>query len=392
MISPDLKKFLFEHRDDNLDRLALQAAKFPEIDIPFALQQLKGRKIAKEKIPTWSENEEIVYPKQLSMEQCSSEKTAQFKSQLAKGNVLVDLTGGMGVDFYFMAQGFEKSIYVEQQRELEQIANHNFKALGLNSAETYCENGVDFLQKMNFRADTIFIDPARRADSGRKTVLLQDCTPDLTTIDDLLSEKSVQTIIKLSPMLDITSAVQALKNVVDVYVIAIQNEVKELLLVKKSVSSDLQIHTINFKKDETEEFSFNYENEKNTTPLFSTQIQRFLYEPNAAVLKAGAYKIIANRFSINKLHINSHLYASETLAEGFPGRVFEVIDTFSFSNSEIKRLHQVTNKTNISIRNFPSSVEELRKKLKMTDGGDFYLFATTLSDNQKRLILTQKVS
>jgi hypothetical protein len=393
MISPQLKQFLSEHRDDNLQHLALQSAKYPGIDMPFALQQLKGKRIAAQKIPTWEACGDVLYPKQVSMEQCSSETTARFKASLAEGTIFVDLTGGFGVDFYFMAQRFQEAIYVEQQAELELLARHNFQALGLNSVQTFCEDSVGFLKKMDFKADTIFIDPGRRADSGRKTVLLEDCTPNLKEIDDLLAEKSHQTIIKLSPMLDISASIRALKNISDVYVVAIQNEVKELLLKKSCSSSGTRIHAVNYPNNaEMESFSFLMEEEAEAKVVFANNIGRFLFEPNAALLKAGAYKLVSDRFSLSKLHLNSHLYTCDMLPDGFPGRAFEVEDSFSFSNSELKRLHQITSKANISIRNFPSSVDELRKKLRLTDGGDFYLFATTFADNQKRLVLTKKVT
>lgn len=393
MISPDLKIFLTEHENDNLEHLALQAAKFPHINVPFALQQLKGKRIAMIKIPTWAACEELLYPKTLSMEQCSSETTAQFKASLAKGDTLVDLTGGFGVDFYFMAKHFQKAIYVEKQPELEEIAKTNFKTLELHQAQTFCDDSVVFLQNMNFKADTIFIDPARRSDSGQKTVLLQDCTPDLTQIDNLLSEKSRQTIIKLSPMLDISASVGLLKNISDVFVIAVQNEVKELLLRKTEFSDNLIIHALNFQKNDTvDTFSFSPEEESTAQVAYASSVQKYLFEPNASILKAAAYKLVAERFSFQKLHPNSHLYTSNTFVAEFPGRILEVMDSFSFSSSELKRLHQTTSKANVSIRNFPSTVNDLRKKLKLTDGGDYYLFATTLADNQKRLILTKKVS
>lgn len=392
MISSELKQFLSEHRDDNLQHLALQAAKFPGIDMPFALQQLKGKRIAAQKIPSWEACEDVVYPKQVSLEQCSSETTARFKASLSGGDVLLDLSGGFGVDFYFMAQCFRKAIYVEQQAELELVARHNFQALGLSHCETFCEDSVAFLQKMDFVADTIFIDPARRADSGRKTVLLEDCTPNLKEIDSLLGEKACQTLIKLSPMLDISASVRALKNISEVYVVAIQNEVKELLLKKKSSGSETIIHAVNYPNNaEVETFSFSMEEEADAKPRFANNAGRFLYEPNAALLKAGAYKLVSSRFLLDKLHVNSHLYTSDVLLERFPGRVFEVVDCFSFSHSELKRLHQIALKANMSVRNFPSSVEELRKKLKLGDGGDFYLFATTFADGQKRLVLGRKV-
>lgn len=392
MITPELKKFIAEHQNDDVNQLALQALKYPTLDFAFALQQIKGRRISLAKIPTWAANAEVVYPPRLSMEQCSSETTARFKASLCKGKTLVDLTGGFGIDFYFMAKNFQQAIYVEQSQELEKIASQNFNNLGLKQAETFCQDSVDFLQKMNFKADTIFIDPARRSATGRKTVLLEDCTPDLRQIDQLLNEKSEETIIKLSPMLDIAASTRSLSNISDVYVIAVQNEVKELLLRKTQADKDIQIHTLNFKAENSPElFVFSLNGETNAQVVMTSNVHKYLYEPNASLLKAGAYKIIGEHYSLQKLHPNSHLYTSNALTKDFPGRVFQILDIFAFNNSELKRLQKIAPKANLSIRNFPSSVESLRKKLKLKDGGDFYLFATTLADNQKKLLLTQKV-
>jgi hypothetical protein len=210
-------------------------------------------------------------------------------------------------------------------------------------------------------------------------------------IDGLLNGKSHQAIVKLSPMLDISASIRALSNVSDVYVIAIQNEVKELLLRKSQSEMGIQIHAINHRASgEVETFSFFAEEEAEANVVLASKIRRFLFEPNASLLKAGAYRLVSLRFELEKLHLSSHLYTSEVVPNQFPGRIFEVVDCFSFSNSEIKRLHTITRKANISVRNFPSTVDALRKKLKLADGGDFYLFATTFADNQKRMILARK--
>lgn len=392
MISLELQQFLIHHQEDDLDQLAFHAAKYPGVDIPFVLQQLKGRRIALQKIPTWASCPQVVFPRQISMEQSSSELTAKFKASLCKGQILLDLTGGLGVDFYFMAQNFSRAIYVEQQSELQQIAEHNFEVMGLDHAETICQDGVDYLQDLAFQVDTIFIDPARRSHSGQRTVLLQDCTPDLIHIDHLLTDKSAETLIKLSPMLDIASTISALNKVSDVYVLAVQNEVKELLLRKTQNQPPRQcIHALNFLKNGSEHhFSFQLVEESTAIAPLADSLKKYLYEPNAALLKAGAYKIVAERFSFEKLHANSHLYTSNDHLFGFPGRVFEVLDTFSFAKSELKRLHGLVSKANISVRNFPLDVDSLRKKLKLGDGGEYYLFATTLKENQRVLVLSRK--
>lgn len=393
MITPALKQFIREHAQDDLQRLAFQGVKYPEVDIPFVLQQLKGRRMATYKIPSWSEKEDVLYPRQISMEQCSSETTARFKASLVGNSpTLVDLTGGFGVDFYFMAQQASHAIYVEMLPELADTARHNFDVLKLTQAEIVCADSVEFLRSMDFKADTIFIDPARRDQAGQKTVLLQDCTPDLTLIDELLEEKGTQILIKLSPMLDITASVKALRHISEVYVIAVQNEVKELLLRKRKTDGAVRIHAVHFRKHHpTEDFIFTTEEETGAVASTTSVIGKYLFEPNAAVLKAGAYKILSSRFALKKLDANTHLYTADVYPADFPGRVFEVKDTFMFGKKEIKNLLSKTNRANISVRNFPISADELRKKLKLKDGGEDYLFAATLSGNKKILLLTRKI-
>ncbi|NDV78221.1 SAM-dependent methyltransferase [Dysgonomonas sp. 511] len=389
MLSPTLTDFVEEHENDDISSLALQAAKFKDIDIETAIRQIAGRKIARHKIPAWYANRHIIYPKHLSLEQSSSEQTALYKASLCKGESMADLTGGMGIDFYFMAHNFDTAIYVEQQEELATTATHNFKVLGLQNAVTINEDGVDYLQKMQ-PASLIYIDPARRNNSGKKTVLIEDCTPNILEIEKLLEQKGQTVMIKLSPMLDISLALSSLSNVSDVHIVSVNNEVKELLFVKQAVANKTQFHCVNIKKDKTDRFSFYKEEEQSAQPVYTETTGKYLYEPNASILKAGAYKIIGEKLSLSKLHPSSHLYTSDSLIGDFQGRVFAVENICSLSKKDIKEHLSNLGQANITTRNFPLSVADIRKKTKLKEGGDTYIFATTIANGDKVLIICRK--
>lgn len=389
-LDEELINFVSLHEQDDIHYLALHASKYPDIDMQMAIRQISGRKIAKEKIPSWYANNQILYPKHLSMEQCSSEATAVFKSSLCKGITMADLTGGFGVDCAFLASGFRQSIYVEQQTELAEIASYNFNVLGLDSISVENREATDYLSSMQ-PVDLIYIDPARRDDSGRKTVLIEDCTPNILDIEDLLDDKAAQTMIKLSPMLDISLAAKSLKSLSDVYIISVGNECKELLFVKNRKSDALQYHCVNIYQGKTDVFTFSKEDEDAIILNYTPSVGKYLYEPNSSVLKGGAYKSIAKRFSLNKLHPSSHLYTSEVLENDFYGRKFEVEAISTFSKKDLKTNLKDITQANITVRNFPLSVQEIRKKTGLKEGGDVYIFATTLSDEKKVLIITRKV-
>lgn len=384
--------FINEHEGDDVRKLALQAKKYSDVDMPFAIEQIAGRQIAKHKIPSWYANKDILYPKHLSMEQCSSEFTALYKANLTEGGVLLDLTGGFGVDFSFLASKFSDAIYVERNEELTILAQHNFSVLGLRNTQIVNEDGVLFIENYKGIADTIFIDPARRDDVGCKTVLIEDCTPNLIELDNLFNSKARQVIIKLSPMLDITRSVRSISRISEVHILSLNNECKELLLVKKDTDSLPIIHCVNILPGNViETFLFTKEEEETATLAFTDTLDRYLYEPNTSIIKGGAYKAIAQRFNLKKLHINSHLYTSDTLLTDFPGRVFEVETYFSATKKEISKQFQNIKQANISTRNYPISVADLRKQTKLKDGGEYYIFGTTLSNEKKVLILSKKI-
>lgn len=389
-LSQSTIEFIRTHSRDDVRLLALQAPRYSDVDMPAAIVQIAGRQAAANKIPSWQSIEELWYPRHLSMEQCSSEITAQYKSTLADGETLADLTGGFGIDCAFMASRFRKVSYVERQEELCEIAKHNFPLLGLKHITVYNEDGVAHLQKME-PVDCIFIDPARRNEHGGKTIAISDCEPDVEELEELLLSKGKQIIIKLSPMLDLTLALKNMKHVREVHVISVNNECKELLLIIGNEPSLLiPIHCINLTPKEKQTFTFTREGELTSECLYTKEPGKYLYEPNASILKAGAFRSIASRYEVKKLHPNSHLYTSDLWIENFPGRSFLITGQCSFNKKEIKETIGELKKANITVRNFPATVAEIQKRTKLSDGGEVYLFATTLSNEQKVFIKCSK--
>lgn len=386
-ISPETWNFINQHQNDDVHSLLLHAARYLDVDIKTAVTQISGRKSITTKIPSWHAVEQLIYPQHLSLEQCSSEITAQYKSTLCKGKTFVDLTGGFGVDCAFISRNFAEAIYVERQSELCAIAAHNFPLLGLNHIHVINQDSISYLQSMD-PVDCIFIDPARRDKHGKKTVQLSDCEPDITQLEELLLEKASRVIIKLSPMLDISLALKDLKYGTQVHILSVHNDCKELLFVlDKSANAPVKLHCLNFTHNQPQEFIFTKEEEQDAYCEYTDQVCTYLYEPNASILKAGGYRSIAARYKLKKLHPNSHLYTSTEYLEEFPGRVFHVEATAPIKD---KALLKGVDKANISTRNFPLSPPELRKRLKLKEGGEVYLFATTLQNNSRIMIRCTK--
>ena len=371
----------------------------------FLARQTEGRKIVANKLPSWAENMSILFPVKISLEQCSSEATAIYKAGLIRGESLVDLTGGFGVDCSFLSRNFTSVDYVEQNEELCQIAEHNFAALGLNIRVNNAES-VEFLKKMPF-VDCIYIDPARRDVKGKKTADLSLCSPNLLEIRDTLLEKCNTLLIKLSPMFDISSALEVFPECRQVHVVSVKNECKELLLlIEGGFCGETEIVCVNLEelgisvqtsgepsllelsrvKPEITSVASNLRKEKGEIISYSLP-KAYLYEPNASIMKAGLFKTVANKYNVQKLHPSTHLYTSEELVPNFPGRSFEIKRVTKVQKKEIQDIE----KANLSMRNFPGNVAELRKKLKLKDGGDTYIFACTLNDNSKVLIVCNKL-
>ena len=390
-ISSETLRFIEENARADVRSLALQAKKYPQVDMAMAVVQIAGRQIAEAKVPSWYHTEGLLYPKHLSMEQCSSEATAIYKAGLVEGDSFADLTGGFGIDCSFLSRKFKQADYVERQAELCELAKHNFPLLGL-SIGVHNEDGVEYLKQMQ-PVDCLFLDPARRDGHGGKTVAIADCEPDVSALEDLLVEKAKKVMVKLSPMLDLSLALKHLKYVREVHIVSVNNECKELLLIlqKESASSDITIHCEHIvNASEHQSFSFTQEQERTSDSSLATEVGAYLYEPNASILKAGAYRSLTQIYACKKLHASSHLYTSEQFIEDFPGRRFKVEAVSGFGKKELKEFLQGMEKANLTIRNFPSSVADLRKRLKLKEGGEDYVFATTLADESKVMIKCRK--
>lgn len=428
--------FIRQYQDDDVRQLAFLGSKYPEVDMPFALDQIRGRKMARVKLPRWASLEGIIYPPHISMEQCSSESTALYKAELAarllglpassSGTEMkaeneiefVDLTGGFGVDFsYIAARLGVKSMYVERQAHLCEAAKENFGRLGLKNAIVKNGDGIEVLHsfhpkkkdaapdddslgitydqprsllKTNLGLKIIFIDPARRDDAGNKVVSLKDCTPDVTVLQEEMLSKADYVIIKLSPMLDWHRAISELNHVREVHIISVNNECKELLLVLSAQNmGNLRIYCVNDAQSFVCKESDMEASSVKIAPSTLEEMQ-YLYEPNASLMKAGCFGVLSGRYDARMLSKNSHLFVSREPIAAFPGRSFRIIAVSSFNKKELKRHLSGITKANIATRNFPLSVAELRKRLKLKDGGETYIFATTLSDESHVLMITEK--
>ena len=376
--------YIRQHADEDVRQLALRGHKCPDVDLQYALEQIAGRQKARTKLPSWAAIDGIVYPPHLSMEQCSSEATARYKASIAgKGALFVDLTAGFGVDMAFISQGFQKAVHVERQPQLCAISSENFRLLGLNHIEVVCGDGVAYLHTMR-HADLLFIDPARRDVHGGRTYDISDCTPNVLEILDEMLEKADRVMIKLSPMLDWRKAVADLGKVNEVHIISVDNECKELLLILTKTMKPLRVFCVN--NDECFEVVEGISSQPRPLP----QDMRYLYEPNASVMKAGCFALIEQRFGVVQLERNSHLFVSDKEILGFPGRQFLIEKRTSMNKRELKATLADVDQANITVRNFPMSVAELRKRLKLKEGGDVYIFATTISDEGHQLLVCRK--
>ena len=384
--------FIREHRLDDVRELALQAQRYPNVDMKRALQQIDGWQRARRKLPTWAETDGIVYPVHLSMEQCSSELTARYKAGIVEGGKrMTDLTAGFGVDATMIAQKYEQATLVEQNEELCRIVRHNLPLLGVKNAEVLCAKAEEALHEIP-RQDLIFLDPARRDVHGGKVVSIADCTPDVAALQEKLMEKAETVLIKLSPMLDIKSVVRDMKGVSEVHVVSVENECKELLVKLCHTSAEVRMVCVNIDNEgKSEKFDFTEEMEADAVCRYVSEVGAFVYEPNASIMKAGGFKVLAEKYGIGKLHPNSHLYTTDDEIADFPGRKFKVIKVSGLGKTETKGLLDGLTQANLSVRNFPMSVAELRKRLKIREGGDKYLYATTLNDNRKVLLLLDRI-
>lgn len=381
-------EFIRQHRHDDIRQLALQGRKYPEVDMVYALEQIYGRQKAETKLPTWASLDGIIYPAHISMEQCSSEITAKYKAKIAgSGTLFVDLTAGFGVDAAFISRNFLHAVTVEKQSCLCDISSANYKLLGYDNIQVVCGDGVEYLHTMK-SADLIFIDPARRDEHGSRTYGIADCTPNILPLLDELLEKAERVMIKLSPMLDWRKAVDDLGKVSEVHIVSVDNECKELLLIVSRQNSPLKMCCVN--NDNV--FECQIDSSAFFSPVYQCESPVFLYEPNASIMKGGCFGAVSERFNISQIEKNSHLFISDKEVPDFPGRHFIIDKITSLNKRDLKLAFDGIEKANITIRNFPMSVSELRKRLKLGDGGNTYIFATTVADGSHRLFVCRKKS
>jgi hypothetical protein len=390
----------FIHRNASADvkTLALKADKYPEVDMKMALIQIEGRQKARQKLPLWASTDGIIYPLHISLEQCSSEVTAAYKAHLvtrllSERENMVDLTGGFGIDCYFIGREFSQVTYVERQSQLCEIATNNFHLLGLDGANIVCGDSVSYLRSMS-RVDLIFIDPARRNENGGRTIAISDCMPDVTQLEELMLTKSRCVMVKLSPMLDWHQVVRELHHVSEIHIVSVGNECREMIAVlTDEAREEVKVYCVN------DAISFEFSSTKeNVGPVLADSaafreddpIQRYLYEPNSSIMKAGCFGLLTEKYDVCALDYNSHLFVADHFIEDFPGRIFVIDKFFSLNKRDVRSCLSDVSHANISVRNFPLTVAELRKRLKLKEGGDCYLFATTLADGRRVIIRGHK--
>ncbi len=390
-----LQQFIREHANDDPARLLLSAARYPEIDVPFAVEQITARKQIREKLPAWYANEQLVFPAKIAAEQCSSEPTAAYKQLLVDaGDCLCDLTGGLGIDSFYFSRKVRQVTYIERFAAYCEAARHNFALLGAGNI-TVCEgDSADWLPGLS-GISVFYIDPARRGEGNKRVFALSDCEPDLPALLPALWEKASRVIAKISPMADIRQTLSLLPETTAVHVVSLRNECKELLFVMEREGREVEplIHCVNLipGQDIPAPFSFSLADEQAACISLANSVQSYLYEPDASCLKAGAFKQIAVAFGVGKLAVSSHLYTSDERKNGFPGRRFRVEEVLPFTGRLCKEIAKTCPQANITVRNFPLTVDELRKRTQMADGGDCYLFASTLAKGDKVLIRCVKI-
>ena len=382
--------FVKEHAADDVQRLALEVRKYPEVDAHFALDQIAGRQKSRTKLPSWAEVDDLIFPPSVSMEQCSSEATASYKSSLVSGESLVDLTGGFGVDFSFLASRFSRAVYVERQEHLCHIAEHNFKVLGLSHVQVVNDDAEHYLATMPV-VDLIYLDPARRDGAGNRVFRLDDCTPNVVQLLDLLLTKGRQVMIKLSPMLDVSQALRQLRGVSEVHIVSVAGECKELLLLLSAKhEGDVKIVCVN----DGQTFTYRL-GEPVVMPMqwsgeLPAEGDLYLYEPNASMMKAGCFGQLAQRYGLQAVAQQSHLFVAERPISDFQGRKFVVNDITTLNSKELKQKLACITQANVAVRNFPLKAAELAKRLRLKDGGSVYIFGTRLANGKNVLLLCEK--
>jgi len=388
LLQDNVQKYIHNVLEEDVSRLALTKNPFPEIPFTEILNQIFCKQKAKFKLPTWFETPNIIFPEKISLEQTSSEKTASYKANLISGESLIDLTGGFGVDDCYFSKKVNQLVHCEIKEQLSELVHHNFKQLNVSNASFYVGDSYDYLINENKKFNWIYLDPSRRNDSKGKVFLLKDCLPNVPELLDFYFTYSDTILIKTAPLLDIKAGLEELKNVKQIHIVAVDNEVKELLwILNKNYTDSIKIITVNIKKEAPENFSFTWN--QSSKVEYNLPLQ-FIFEPNAAIMKSGGFDAIASHYKLYKIHPNTHLYTSNKIID-FPGRIFEVEKIIPYQKNAVKQELEGT-QANITTRNFGETVEQIRKKWKIKDGGNRYCFFTTNKNNDKIVLLCKKIS
>lgn len=386
ILQKEVQDYISENLNTEITRIILKGSPFNTVSVQELANQIIAKKKSEKKLPTWFRGEKIYYPAKISIEQTSSETTADFKSHLISGDSIIDITGGFGVDCLYFSKNFNRVIHCEINQELSSIVKYNYKQLNISNIDTHPVNGFDYLKQTEETFDCIYIDPSRRNDVKGKVFLLKDCLPYIPPKIDFFFTKAKKILVKVSPILDITNTIKELKNVKEVFVVAVNNEVKELLfLLKKNFDGVINIKSINITKKNIQKFDFEFQNQSNAT--YSKPLN-YLYEPNVAILKSGGFNQITTTYDVFKLDQNSHLYTSLNLID-FPGRRFKILDILQYDKKKLKKLFS-KKKANITVRNFPKSVAQIRKELNIKDGGNTYIIFTSTINKKLKVLVCEK--
>jgi len=389
ILQPQIQEFINKNIGTSISKLALQKNPFPEIEWVRILNQIEAKSKAKDKLPTWFNTKNIIYPSKISVEQTSSEQTALYKSSIVSGQSLIDLTGGFGVDDYFFATKIAHVTHCEINPELSEIVQHNYEQLNIENIECHAGDSFETLKTLNRKWDWIYIDPSRRNDAKGKVFMLKDCLPNVPENLDFYFENSDAILMKTAPLLDLSAGLSELKNVKAIHIVALENEVKELLWeLHKDYVGEITLKTANINKGKIDTFEFSM-NQDSVFPDYSLP-KKYLYEPNSAIMKSGGFDAVAINFNVAKLHKHSHLYTADEMIS-FPGRIFEITAAFPYNKTEIKN-YLSGKQSNITTRNFPETVENIRKKWKIKDGGNQYTFFTTDANNNKIVLICAKIN
>ena len=387
ILHPNVQKFITDNLNVDVSKLIFKGSPFDNISIQELASQIVSKKKCEKKLPTWFHTENIYFPPKVNIEQTSSEVTAKYKSSIISGDSIIDITGGFGVDAYYFAKKFKKVTHCELNTNLSTIVNNNYQQFKIDGIQLISGDGIDYLKNTPNKFDWIYIDPSRRDFTNNKVFLLKDCLPNVPDNLEFLFSKSKNILIKNSPILDISKTINELDFVKEIHIVAVANEVKELLFfLEKNYRGNIKIKTVNYHKKVMQKFDFQYIS-KNSSNY--TEPKKYIYEPNSAILKSGGFHEISFQFNLEKLHPHSHLYTSNILID-FPGRVFLIHHICNYNKKEIKK-YLKENKANITTRNFPETVSQIRKKTKIQDGGAQYLFFTTVYNNELKVLICSQV-